>query len=145
MLRKHIVARFWEKVSFGSGCWNWMAGKNQDGYGRFRYHGFKKQAHHVAFFFANGRWPKYLLHACDNPSCVNPSHLSEGTHAENIQQAADKGRFFGGAAVNMEHVARVRDLLACGCSNTEIADWLHIDQSIISRIKNRKVYARLAA
>jgi len=144
---EHVIDRFWSKVRIAgeNDCWLWIASKNQDGYGRFRWKKIKRQAHHVAFFLAKGSWPSYLLHSCDTPACVNPRHLSEGTHRQNIQEAATKGRFFGGAACYQAEVPRVRDLIACGCTNAEIANWLAIDASIISRIRHGKVYARLAA
>jgi hypothetical protein len=37
--------------------------------------------------------PGYLAcHTCDTPSCVNENHLWEGTNADNIRDARDKGR-----------------------------------------------------
>jgi hypothetical protein len=32
------------------------------------------------------------LHSCDNPSCLEPEHLSGGTHAENMHGMARRGR-----------------------------------------------------
>ena len=34
-----------------------------------------------------------VMHLCDNPSCVNPSHLKIGTQEENIHDCIQKRRF----------------------------------------------------
>jgi hypothetical protein len=56
----------------------------------------RKYAHRLAWELANNRpVPDGLvvMHSCDNPRCVNPSHLSVGTQSQNIHDSIRKGRF----------------------------------------------------
>lgn len=84
-------------------CWPWNGAKNGHGYGTFRC-GPKKNrgAHVVAWEVANGRPVQTGLlvrHSCDNRPCVNPAHLIEGTHAENMRDRNERGRQARGPAV----------------------------------------------
>src|SRR5690349_7264567 len=33
-----------------------------------------------------------MLHTCDNPPCINPSHLFPGSYGDNMRDAIRKGR-----------------------------------------------------
>lgn len=63
-------------------------------YGAIKVDGRKRLAHCVAYELHVGPIPdgKILLHACDNPSCVNVAHLSPGTHGQNLRDAHARGR-----------------------------------------------------
>ena len=94
--RGTLEERFWPKVNKTENCWLWTANKNNQGYGLIRLGGTARKvlAHRVSWEFANGPIPSNMcvLHACDTPLCVNPSHLFLGTLADNMADKESKGR-----------------------------------------------------
>lgn len=92
------VERYWAKVTQGDGCWNWQAAL-RNGYGVFarrqpdgRYLTF--YAHRLSWEYTYGPIPEglWVLHTCDNRSCVRPDHLWLGTNADNLADMRAKGR-----------------------------------------------------
>lgn len=80
--------RFWSKVALTANpdkCWEWRSLLFRIGYGSVQFAGKTRSAHRVSWFLTHGVWPTYLLHSCHNRKCVNPNHLREGTHKENMQ------------------------------------------------------------
>jgi hypothetical protein len=92
---KSIRSRFEEKIQKET-CWIWKAGKRgNNGYGGFRINATSiRLAHNVSYELYVGEIPKGMkvLHKCDNPLCVKPSHLFLGTQQENIKDRDVKGR-----------------------------------------------------
>lgn len=92
--------RFNSYVEKSDGCWNWTGPKNTQNYGRLFLNVSKNgkrlsvAAHRHALSRIGVHVPadKCVMHKCDNPSCVNPSHLVVGTWGENNSDRSRKGR-----------------------------------------------------
>jgi len=76
-------------------CWEWGSPRNKAGYGVL---GLPTKRNVLAhrYSFQHFRGPitdgLNVLHKCDNPPCVNPSHLFLGTHKDNSHDCVRKGR-----------------------------------------------------
>lgn len=81
---------FWLKVTKTDTCWLWTGRRDKNGYGKVG----AALSHRVFWELHNGHIPDglYVLHHCDNPPCIRPTHLFLGTQADNVRDMAAKGR-----------------------------------------------------
>ena len=91
---KSTIERFNSKIEkHPSGCWLWIASTRGNlGYGQFHVDGSMVYAHRYSFLVSYGHLPALVMHTCDNPKCVNPSHLVEGSNLSNMLDKSAKGR-----------------------------------------------------
>jgi hypothetical protein len=98
-----VEVRFWRFVDMTGECWLWTGAKSgPNGYGKIGIDGTRtRSAHRVSFELSFGPIPKglWVLHSCDNPSCVNPTHLYLGDRAQNMRDAHERCR------IDMKRVA----------------------------------------
>ena len=157
-----IEERFWKQVRprEPDECWEWEGSVNGNGYAQITHLREGHRAHRVSWELHHGAIPRAgtsyhgicVLHRCDNRRCVNPAHLFLGSQADNMADAARKGRVRNNGAKGAEHprarltdedVRQIRRLLSDGVSKAAIARLFGVDRSTVSLIARRKTWRHL--
>lgn len=136
-------------------CWLWPGATNSRGYGvigcsiprrRMRY------VHRVSYEHFHGPIPEgmEILHSCDTRNCVNPEHLSVGTHAENVAEQVERDRvrkgrdMYWSVKLTEQDVRDIRAMKRPGVSNRKIAEMYGVSTSQIEFIIARKRWKHVA-
>jgi hypothetical protein len=131
-----------------NGCINWLGNKDTLGYGRISVDGKLQLVHRVSYMLYYGNYPKYnACHSCDNPSCINPFHLFDGTHQDNVNDKIKKGRSIPGnhvgehngrAKLTLELVRQIRlEKQLTKATNKTLSEKYNIGRSQMTRIINK--------
>lgn len=151
--RRPIEIRFWEKVDKrgDNECWNWTAAKDSLGYGWIGDgHARMARANRISYILNKGEIPvtnprSIVCHTCDNPSCVNPSHLFLGTDIINSADRVSKGRTIvprgtdcHSAVFTPDTVKTIRNRHLAGESIPVLAHDYNVSTNAIRKIVNRK-------
>lgn len=125
-------------------CLVWTGARNDAGYGQLQWNGRVQYVHRLVYEHQFGPIPAgmYVCHKCDNPPCFAPDHLSLGTNADNQQDAANKGRRASGSKHPGSKLteAQVAEIRATNGLQREVAERYGVSQSVISRIRSRRVW-----
>ena len=87
-----------------------------------------------------------ICHKCDNPSCVNPHHLSEGTQQDNSNDMVNKGRAAKGEKQHLsklteKQVLEIRAKYAKGgTTHRQLAKEYGVFHAVIGNIIRRKTW-----
>jgi hypothetical protein len=107
--------RFLENILIGDECWIWTGNVHGGGYGCLQSGGRQVGAHRFSYetFVGVLQSNMWVLHRCDTPLCVRPSHLFQGTYLDNIRDREAKNRGIFGercprAKLTVETVRRIR-------------------------------------
>lgn len=105
-------------------CLIWKGAKFTNGYGKIWHSKSRRllKAHRVQLVICTSDSTLEACHKCDQPDCVEPSHLFWGTHADNMRDSTVKGRngmlrYPERAQRGDEHYTRRLRHLVCGENN----------------------------
>lgn len=141
-----IESRFFSRFTkMKSGCWQWNAHCDKDGYGILPQNGPAIRAHRLSYEIHKGEIPNGMVirHKCDNPGCVNPDHLEYGTPKQNVRDCLDRGRdSMVGSRNNKAKLNEidVKEIRLSKLSVAEIAELYGVSKSTIKRIKSKKLW-----
>ena len=149
--RLKLAIRFWSNVNLYHGitdedCWEWIGGQDGRGYGCMSINNKGKKAHHISFYLCYNRWPTGIVrHKCDSPSCINPTHLVEGTYQDNSNDAIERNRIPKGfnhpkSVLTNSIVKQIDILLSQKVSHKEIAATIGVSRATISSYKRGDTY-----
>lgn len=124
------------------GCWEFMGARDARGYGVLRIRRRVVKAHRLAYEAWVGTLAStdLVMHSCDNPPCINPEHLSKGTHAENMAQMAMRARS-GKTKLSEDQVLEILSSVDESC--VELARRFGVTQTAISRIRLGRTWRHL--
>jgi hypothetical protein len=138
-----------------TGCVEWQSFVNRGGYGRLYQKGKMHLAHRVSFELFSGPIPDGLcvLHQCDNPKCVSPSHIRLGTYRDNALEMYARGRGRtnfsrgvgnGSSRLTEDQVRLIRSMQGTGKTCKEIGDEFGISDVSVGRIWSRENWKHLS-
>lgn len=147
-----VLERIIPKVDTSGECWLWTGAKG-DGYGIVWDQRLGRNRHvtRVVYELAHRvNLPDDIgvLHTCDNPPCVRPSHLFTGTQLDNMRDARRKDRVRKGEAIAWASlteatVREIRTRYAAGERQMALAREYGVGQTSISDVVRRRTWAHV--
>lgn len=129
-----------------TGCHIWTSSRDKDGYALFK---VWDEGRSVTIRAARAAWElrrrrirpgESVLHACDNPACVNVAHLRLGTDADNARDKQLRGRATGsnGHHADAETIWALKGRVSQG----EIARQCGVSRRWVNHILNHRPLQR---
>ncbi len=146
MYRDNVRRTFNNNITITDTCWLWDR-RLTCGYGQMHIKDRYEMAHRVSYKLYKGHIPegKIVMHTCDVRNCVNPDHLTVGTHKDNTQDMIAKGRQVivkQDTKISDEEVLCIRRHLAQGyinyLSHRQLAKMFDVSPKVIFDIKHNQ-------
>lgn len=140
-----------------TGCLEWTGSRDRFGYGWIKNGRRSVKTHRASFatFVRPLRDGEEVCHRCDNPPCIEPTHLDAADHATNMADMLAKGRrrpdigYVKGeshhqAKLTAAQVREIRRKRAGGAKYDELVAEYGMSKTTIGEICTRKTWSDLA-
>jgi hypothetical protein len=152
--QKRDIKRFLSHVNINDlfDCWEWTGRKKETGYGITYFKGKESKAHRVSYLLSYGTIDNnlFVLHKCNNPSCVNPAHLYLGTPQDNMNDMVKANRSCDNHGENNpnsklteKQVIEIIELLKTNISQVKIAQIFSVSKYIVNEIKTGNTWKHI--
>lgn len=135
------------KATDADGCWEWSGAKGYEGHGTLKTNGVITYVHRIVYEHFNGvlEGSTVVRHRCDNPPCVRPEHLLQGTQGDNMRDRDTRGRTPQGvqhcrAKLSIEQVQGIRRDRAQGMKLKDIAGRYGVSVATAGAASRRETY-----
>ena len=138
-MKQHL----YENSTQNGECWLWDGFTTRGGYGRVKYKSQVWETHRLSYTLHKGDIPDglFVLHdpvLCNNPQCVNPSHLRVGTPSDNIDDRRVAGNNVSHRRkLSQEDAVIIRESLE---TNQVLSLRYGVSITAINQIKHRITY-----
>jgi hypothetical protein len=126
-----------------NGCWEWNGTLTGNGYGHCMMLDERK-AHRVSYRLHCGDITPgmVIMHKCDNRICVNPEHLQQGTHKENMADMKEKGR---ATRIKKPRLTeeQVKEIYLSKSSISKLTAEYNMNIRTIERIRSGKLWSKI--
>lgn len=145
MRARPLVERVFSRLVTGDGCWTWT-GSHVEGYPQVntRLQGRGATVNRVSRVLMEWelgrplRADEHVLHDCDNPGCVRPSHHYVGTNAQNVADRVRRGR--GSTRLTETRVRAVRRRRQWGWSFRRIGEYAGVSETTVRLVCGGKTW-----
>lgn len=126
-----VMAR---SVRTSAGCLEWQGARDRDGHGRISVDDRVVTVSRIVAEYHYGPSELFALHSCDNPPCVEPTHLRWGSKLENTHDAIARARMRGVALTPAQRV----EVRASSESERALAARYGVSKTGIHRIRTSR-------
>lgn len=125
-----------------TGCRLWQGHTAGEGYGVISWQGKQTYIHRLIAQQIYGVSPEVIRHTCDRPNCWEPTHLRDGSHADNVKDKVEKDRHCYGTKHYKSKVTEdiVREIRASPLKPPELVKKYGLSRGAIHCILNRTTW-----